>query len=110
MEYRNDYDGARRGTRMGLGIDLLCLRRSKTSSVATLISGIERLATAQSETTRMMRAFALTELGDAVLAQVAVHALEACWGDATPLHKRRRAFSPRRRYRGTDMYQQRLFA
>jgi hypothetical protein len=95
---------------MGLGTDLLCLRRSKTSSVASLISGIERLATAQSETTRMMRAFALTELGDAVLAQVAVHALEACWGDA-PLHKRRRASSPsRRRYSGTDMYQQRLFA
>ena len=95
---------------MGLGTDLLCLRRSKTSSVASLISGIERLATAQSETTRMMRAFAVTELGDAVLAQVAVHALEACWGDG-PLHKRRRASSPsRRRYRGTDMYQQRLFA
>ena len=95
---------------MGLGTDLLCLRRSKTSSVASLISGIERLATAQSETTRMMRAFALTELGDAVLAQVAVHALEACWSDV-PLHKRRRASSPsRRRYWGTDMYQQRLFA
>ena len=95
---------------MGLGTDLLCLRRSKTSSVATLISGIERLATAQSETTRMMRAFALTELGDAVLAQVAIHALEACWGDV-PLHKRRRASGPsRRRSRGTVMYQQRLFA
>jgi hypothetical protein len=95
---------------MGLGTDLLCLRRSRTSSVASLISGIERLATAQSETTRMMRAFALTELGDAVLAQVAVHALEACWCDA-PLHQRRRVSSPsRRRYWGTDMYQQRLFA
>jgi len=95
---------------MGLGTDLLCLRRSKTSTVAALISGIERLATAQSETTRMMRAFALTELGDAVLAQVAVHALEACWGDP-PLHKRRRApVTSRRRYRRTDLYQQRLFA
>jgi hypothetical protein len=95
---------------MRLGTDLLCLRRSKTSSVATLISGIERLATAQSETIRMMRAFALAELGDAVLAQVAVHALEACWGDA-PVPKRRRTSNmSRRRYRGSDMYQQRLFA
>ena len=98
---------------MGLGTDLLCLRRSKTSSVATLISGIERLATAQSETTRMMRAFALTELVDAVLAQVAVHALEACRGDP-PLHRRRRASIPSRpRHRRTDtghLYQQRLFA
>ena len=65
---------------MALGTDLLSLRRSKTSSVATLISGIERLATARSDTTRMMRAFALTELGDAVLAQVAVHALGSLLG------------------------------
>ena len=95
---------------MALGTDLLSLRRSKTSSVATLISGIERLATARSDTTRMMRAFALTELGDAVLAQVAVHALEACWGDAK---RRRTSVSSRQRYRRTDtahLYQQRLFA
>lgn len=100
---------------MGLGTDLLTLRRSKTSSVATLISGIERLAAARSETTRMMRAYALTELGDAVLAQVAVHALEAeaYWSD-TPLHKRKRASVPsHRRLRRTDtgqLCQWRLFA
>jgi len=67
----------------------LNLRRNKTSTVATLISGIERLARAQSKTTVMTRAFALNELGDAVLAQVAVHALEAYWGE-TLLRKTRR--------------------
>ena len=43
---------------MSLGTDLLELRRNKTSTVATLLSGMERLATARSETTLMTRAFA----------------------------------------------------
>jgi len=50
----------------------------------TIISGIERLATARSETTIMTRTFALNELADAVLAQVAVHALDAFWDDGPP--------------------------
>jgi hypothetical protein len=69
---------------MNLGTDLLNLRRNKASTVAILISGIERLATARSETTIMTRTFALNELADAVLAQVAVHALDAFWDDGPP--------------------------
>jgi hypothetical protein len=98
---------------MSLGTDLLNLRRNRTSTVATLISGIERLGAARSDTTYMMRAFALKDLGDAVLANVAVHALEAYWGD-TPLRSARRAAAPsRRRNRrldSTNLYQRRLFA
>jgi len=73
-----------------LGTQLLNLRRNKTSTVAALISGMERLATARSQITLMTRSFALNDLVDAVLAQVAVHALEASWGHI-PLHKHRRA-------------------
>jgi hypothetical protein len=98
---------------MNLGTDLLNLRRNRTSTVATLISGIERLATSRSDTTYMMRAFSLTELGDAVLANVAVYALEAYWAD-TPLRNARRASATnRRRTRRIDtaqLYQRRLFA
>lgn len=98
---------------MSLGTDLLNLRRNRTSTVATLISGIERLATARSEITMMMRAFSLNELGDAVLANVAVHALEAYWGDAPLRNARRAAASNRRKNRLIDtahLYQRRLFA
>jgi len=98
---------------MGLGGDLLNLRSNKTSSVATLISGIERLATARSETTAMMRAFALKELADAVLTNVAVYALECYWGDAG-LPRARRAALVRRRNNhygdGNQFQQRRLFA
>src|SRR5215472_9226810 len=87
MEWQNDYDGPHKVAGMSLGTDLLDLRRNKTSTVATLLSGMERLATARSETTLMTRAFALNELADAVLAQVAVHALDACWDDVPPLHR-----------------------
>jgi hypothetical protein len=99
---------------MTLGSDLLNLRRNKTSTVATLLGGIERLAEARSETIFMTRAFALTELGDAVLAKVAVYAVESYWGDA-PLPKTRRSNSASRRNSrryGTNFasYQRRLFA
>ncbi|HTZ48439.1 MAG TPA: hypothetical protein VMH20_12650 [Verrucomicrobiae bacterium] len=98
---------------MTLGTDLLNLRRNRTSTVLTLISSTERLATARTDTTIMMRAFSLKELGDAVLANVAVHALEAYWGD-TPLRATRRATSTnRRKNRRIDtshLYQRRLFA
>jgi hypothetical protein len=103
-----------RGEPMSLGSDLLNLRRNKTSSVLTLLSGIERLATARSGTLHMTRAFALNELGDAVLANVAVHAAEAYWGDI-PLRKPRRGrVSSRSKSRRFDSlassYQRRLFA
>lgn len=98
---------------MTLGTDLLSLRRNRTSTVLTLISGIERLAAARSETTMMMRAFSLHELGDAVLANVAVHALEAYWGDAPLRTARRATATKRRKTRRMDtshLYQRRLFA
>jgi hypothetical protein len=61
----------------------------------------------------MSRAYELTELGDAVLANVAVHALENYWGDK-PLRKSRRAsVSSRHRPRRSDigqLCQHRLFA
>jgi hypothetical protein len=113
MEWQNDYDGPHRVAGMSLGTDLLNLRRNKTSTVATLLSGMERLATARSETTLMTRAFALNELADAVLAQVAVHALDACWDDLPPPKMRRDSTSSRRRLRQTDagqLHQRRLFA
>ena len=113
MEWQNDYDGPHRVAGMSLGTDLLDLRRNKTSTVATLLSGMERLATARSETTLMTRAFALNELADAVLAQVAVHALDACWDDSPPPKMRRDSTSSRRRLRQTDagqLHQRRLFA
>jgi hypothetical protein len=75
---------------MGLGLDLLSLRRSQTSTMSLLLAGIERLATARTEVKFMSRAFELTEMGDAVLAKVAVYALEAYWGDQ-PIRKARRS-------------------
>ena len=113
MECQNDYDGPHRVAGMSLGTDLLNLRRNKTSTVATLLSGMERLATARSETTLMTRAFALNELADAVLAQVAVHALDACWDDLPPPKMRRESASSRRRLLQTaagQPHQRRLFA
>ena len=112
MDRRTDYDGPHMVTGMSLGTDLLNLRRNKTSTVATLLSGMERLATARSETTLMTRAFALNELADAVLAQVAVHALGACWDDLPP-PKTRRDSASRRRLRQSEagqLHQRRLFA
>jgi hypothetical protein len=98
---------------MGLGIDLLDLRRSKVSTVKVLLAGIERLAAARTDLKFMSRAFELTELGDAVLANVAVYALEGYWGDK-PLRKPRRAsVMSRRMPRRSDigqLTQRRLFA
>lgn len=98
---------------MSLGTDLLNLRRNQTSTVAMLISGIERLATAKSETTLMTRTFALNELADAVLTQVAIYAVEACWSEVPAAKTRPGMNSSRRRLRQTDagqLYQRRLFA
>lgn len=99
---------------MGLGVELLSLRRSQISTVQVLLAGIDRLAAARSEVKFMSRAFELTELGDAVLAKVAVYALEAYWGDQ-PIRKHRRASvgPPRRRAGRPDigqLHQRRLFA
>lgn len=96
-----------------LGTELLNLRRNRTSTVATLLGGIDHVAAAPSDLTRMTRAFALKDLGDAVLANVAVHALEAYWGDM-PVAKSHRAAHPSRRRRlhadPGQVHQRRLFA
>jgi len=84
---------------MTLGSELLNLRRNKTSTVSILLSGIERLDAAKSPMVSMTRKFALNDLSDAVLTNVAVHAVEAYWGD-TPVPKTRRSQpSPRRTHR-----------
>jgi len=98
---------------MGLGTDLLKLRRSRFSSMEALLAGMDRLAEANSDVQIMNRAFALNALADAVLTNVAVHAMESDWSEE-PLHKQRRAANgPRRRIRRSDpsqLYQRRLFA
>ena len=97
---------------MGLGTDILKLRCSGLSTVEALMAGIDRLAEARSDLQIMNRAFALNELGDAVLAHVAVYALENDWGDK-PLRKSRRSGVFRRRPRRSDtrqLHQHRLFA
>jgi len=99
---------------MGLGVELLNLRRSQISTVQVLLAGIDRLAEARTEVKFMARAFELTELGDAVLAKVAVYALEAFWGDQ-PLRKPRRASAVPLRRRASrpdigQLHQRRLFA
>lgn len=113
VECRTDYHGLLLGGTMSLGTDLLDLRRKKASTVAALIGGIEWLATAKSETTLMTRSFALYELSDAVLVQVAVYALESYWSD-TPHPKLHRApISARRKLRRPEsgqLHQRRLFA
>jgi hypothetical protein len=113
VECRTDYHGLLLGGTMSLGTDLLDLRRKKASTVAALIGGIEWLATAKSETTLMTRSFALCELSDAVLVQVAVYALESYWSD-TPHPKLRPAPIPARRKlrrpESGQLYQRRLFA
>src|SRR6516162_7558444 len=98
-----------RGVRMSLATELLGLRRNRISTVATLIGGIERLATARSAIVSMSREWALNELADAVLATVAVHAVENYWGDK-PLPKVRRAAtsSPQRHRRTDNRHQRRL--
>jgi hypothetical protein len=98
---------------MGLGTDLLNLRQSKLSTVEALIAGIDRLAEAQSDVQIMNRAFLLNALGDAVLANVAVPALENHWGDRPVRKSRRASFISRRTSRRPDigkMHQLRLSA
>jgi len=98
---------------MGLGSDLLNLRRGKFSTVEALIGGIDRVAEATSELQRMNRAFALNELGDAVLASVAVYALENCWAGQPVQQTQRAVRASRRSSRRSDigqLYQRRLFA
>jgi hypothetical protein len=98
---------------MGLGIDLLNLRRRKLSTVEALLAGIERLAAAKSELKVMSRRFELTELADAVLASVAVYAVENYWGDKALRRPRRTPAASRRRPRRADirqLYQHGLFA
>lgn len=97
-----------------LGSDLLNLRRNKTSTVATLLGCIEQLSTIQSSTKLLMRTYELNALADSVLANVAVHAQEAYWGDM-PLPKARRSASSsrhrtRRQSNPTHLYQRLLFA
>src|ERR1700751_5290179 len=97
---------------MSLGTNLLDLRRNKASTLAAPIGGSEWLATAKSETALMTGAFALYELTDAVLVQVAVYALESYWSD-TPHPKLHRApISARRKRRRPEsgqIHQLRLF-
>ena len=97
---------------MTLGSDLLNLRRNRTSTVSILLDGIERLEAAQSPMVSMTRKFALNDLSDAVLTNVAVHAVEACWGDARVPKIRRSQLSPRRSRRrfGFTSNQRTLFA
>jgi hypothetical protein len=80
-----------------LGSDLLSLRRNKTSSVSILLGRMDQLSTTQSATKVLMRTFELNALADAVLANVAVHAVEAYWGHAPLPKPRRGAASSRRR-------------
>ena len=98
---------------MGLGTELLNLRQSKMSTVEALMAGMDRVAEATSDVQAMNRAYALNALGDAVLANVAVYALEDYWGDK-PLRKARcKAGTSRHRPRRSDsrqLYQRRLFA
>jgi len=98
---------------MGLGTDLLKLRRSRLSSVEALLAGMDRLAEATSDLQIMNRAYALNELGDAVLANVAVHVMENYWGDQPVRKPRRAAGASKRRIRRSELgqlYQRRLFA
>ena len=98
---------------MGLGTDLLNLRRNQFSSVEALLAGMDRLAEATSDVQIMNRAFALNALGDAVLTNVAVHATENDWSKEPLRAARRASASPRRRMRRSDLnqlYQRRLFA
>ena len=97
-----------------LGTDLLTLRRNQTSTVATLLGRIEQLSTIQSQTKLLMRTYELNALADAVLANVAVYALESYWGD-TLLPRPRRASVPTRRPRrrrsdAAQLHQRLLFA
>ena len=99
---------------MALGSDLLNLRRNKSSTVTILLNAMERLAAAQSQTVYMTRKFALNDLSDAVLTNVAVHATESYWGD-NPRPKARRSTPSARRGRRRlgshfSSHQQSLFA
>jgi len=99
---------------MSLGTELLDLRHNRTSTVTSLIGGIERLATARSAIVSMSREWALRGLADAVLANVAVHAVENYWGGDEPLRKVLRAnIASRQKHRRADarhLHQRRLFA
>ena len=98
---------------MGLGAELLNLRRSKLSSVEALLAGMDRLKEATSNLQTMNRAYALNALGDAVLANVAVYALENDWGDVPQGVIRQARAARRRRPRRAEivqLYQRRLFA
>ena len=98
---------------MGLGTDLLNLRRSKLSTVEALLAGIDRVAEATSDLQIRNRVFMLNELGDAVLAKVAVYALENGWSEEPQKKARRAIDASRRRVRRSDsgqLDQRRLFA
>jgi len=98
---------------MGIATDILNLRRSRFSSVETLISAIERFHQAPYDKLSA-RAFHVDEAADLVLTNVAAHAAEAM-GEQPPIAaKTQRAKALRRKTRrfssGPSALQRPLFA
>jgi len=98
---------------MGIATDILNLRRSRFSSVETLISALERFHLAPYDKLPA-REFHVNQAADLVLTNVAAHAAEAT-GELPPTTARtQRAKSPRRKTRrfrsGSSALQRPLFA
>jgi hypothetical protein len=98
---------------MGIATDILNLRRSRFSSVETLISALERFHDAPYEKLAA-RAFHVDEAADLVLTNVAAHAAEAMVAQQPTTSRTRRAISMRRKNRrfnsGSSTLQRPLFA
>jgi hypothetical protein len=93
------YAGFFRGENMGVVTEILDLRQHKFSSVAVLLSALERIHDAPKEK-YPLREFAAIELADIVLTNVAAHAAEAMHGQTTIRRARRVVMRFRRKFRG----------
>lgn len=98
---------------MGIATDILNLRRSRFSSVETLISAIERFHDAPGDKLAA-RAFYVNEAADLVLTNVAAHAADATGEQRLTTARTQRAKARRRKTRrfksGPSSQQRPLFA
>jgi hypothetical protein len=98
---------------MGIATDILNLRRSRFSSVETLISALERFHDAPREKLPA-RAFYVDQAADLVLTNVAAHAAEAMGEQPPTTARTQRAIGLRRKTRrfsaGPSTLQRPLFA
>ena len=98
---------------MSITIEILSLRRDRSSSVAALLNAMEWECAAVNETRALARGYDVLRWADLVLLNVAAHATDIL-GERPAIPQARRATPPPRRKRRrpdpTQLHQRQLFA